>query len=122
MKKTIYIILAITAVAYLIISAVKRTLNPFKWFAATSPSNGTCNNFYVKLADLGNKKIQSLHVWTSGEKYYKQESILILDGIESEKEIIEITKQEFDGFCKDKFNPPAEYKWYYEKPGTSTGH
>lgn len=32
MKKTAYIILAIIAAAYVIISAVKGTLNPFKWF------------------------------------------------------------------------------------------
>ena len=37
MKKTLLIIGAIAAAAYLIISALKGTLNPFKWFAASTP-------------------------------------------------------------------------------------
>lgn len=44
MKKTLYIILAIAAAAYVIISAMKNQWNPFKWFAgtpSTPPADGT---------------------------------------------------------------------------------
>lgn len=55
MKKTLLIIGAIAAVAYFIISAIKGTLNPFKWFVSAPADDCMAKN---KLKNDGEDCIQ----------------------------------------------------------------
>ena len=74
----------------------------------------TCDSsFYVKLADGKNQ-----NVWTTDEgntttpnvKYYKQDVAFTESGVNTTSEISTITKEEFEGLCSSKYNPP--YGWY----------
>lgn len=79
----------------------------------TPPPVCDSENFYVKLSDLKMDKLRVLHIWTNDNKYYKQEGVMVPGGIESEKEIVEITKYDFIAFCKKKFSPDRNiYQWY----------
>lgn len=72
--------------------------------------------FYAKTTDA---KTWHLFADTDG-KYYKTDVTLTQDGVIENNAMAEITKLEFDNFCKNKFNPP--YSWYTEPPRETTGH
>lgn len=90
---------------------------------ATNEDYSCASTFYAKLE--GNK-IQN--VWTSDEgttttpnvKYYKQDVVLTEDGVGDSGSPVVITKEEFIGLCKYKYNPP--YAWYTAKAPSNTGH
>lgn len=91
----------------------------------TGGASGCRKDFMVKVQDLGDKKIKVLNITKSGEKYYKTEITIIPDGVESTNtDPIEIQTEERERLCKDKFLPPREYAWYYEKQtgGVSEGN
>lgn len=96
------------------------------FFLGIGKGSGGCReDFMVKVEDLGDKKIKVLNIAKSGDKYYKTEITIVPDGVASTNtDPIEIQDEERNRLCKDKYLPPREYAWYYEKQtgGVSEGH
>lgn len=127
MIKIIIASIIITGIVFFILLMRWLSCKPCNFWTGkpkNQPSSGCdSENFYVKLSDLKMDKLRVLHVWTSDSKYYKQEAVMVPGGIESEKEIVEITKYDFIAFCKKKFSPDRNiYPWYYEAYGVASGH
>lgn len=124
LKKYGWIILLIILVgAYIVFKdKIDRLVGSVKDVVA--PGAYSCKStFYAKSSDG-----KTFNVWTSDEgtasspkiRYYKQMVELDENGSKNIGDVIFISKEEFDGSCKDMFTPT--YAWYNSTAPENMGH
>lgn len=114
----------ITGIIILYLIFRKKVNTYFGIFEGDSASWASCNKqFYVKLNDGKTQAVFSSNDGTEDNpdwKYYKNDVTFTEEGITGATAPIKITKTEFDGLCKFKYDPP--YKWYSINTSEIVGH
>ena len=88
MKKTLLIIGAIAVAMYIIISFIKGTWDPRKWFASAPPIDNSTTPSTVNPPEL----VGIVDLWCENGKYYKRTTTAVYGS----PDMLELTKAEFD--------------------------
>lgn len=127
MNKTLIVIFVIVVILGIVYFIFRDRINKYLGInkSGDGPEWVSCKKtFFVKLPDGRTQSINTADVGTVDSpmwKYYKKDVGFSEDGLTNIGASIEITEQEFNGFCKYIFHPP--YAWYTEKPPVvSPGH